>query len=178
MSFWNKGEAYESYRRRFARLAHENTTGADGVYQAAAVFYKAMMSPEGHRNYPLREPLALRKSADFLLPLGPFFDNWGRVVGSHKLLTRDDRAEVAAALLSGCKKIAGQFGYYRALAGMNEAMNGHIDDLASRMPAALRHELKDPAVRKHLGMSQQSFESGYRKKCLSLMAESKGKLLK
>ncbi len=74
------------------------------------------LSAEGHRHYPLRPVKALRRSPATLLPLCPFLDDWGAVVA--KLEEND---EVLAALVTGCQKLKGQQGYYRAIAGMYAA---------------------------------------------------------
>jgi hypothetical protein len=173
ISFWSNREIYAPYRERFGRLAHENTTPFDGTYLIAAHLYKRVMSAEGHRHYPLREVRSLRRSADFLLPLGPFFDDWGATLGSHPRLSLDERAEVLAALLSGCRKIANQLGYYRAISGMAAALGGQLEAVARRMPASLRTELKNAEVRKHIALKKISFESGMRKKALAALAEAR-----
>lgn len=167
ISFWSNRDIYKPYRERFNRLAHENTNQYDGTYQIAAKLYKKLMSSEGHRHYPLREVRALRQSPDFLLPLGPFFDDWGQRVGSHPKLSIDERAEVLAALLSGCKKIPGQLGYFRAVSGFVRALDGKLDAITKRLPASLRHELANPEVRRHIALQKISFESGMRKRALA-----------
>lgn len=171
ISFWSQREIYQPYRARFHRLAHENTTPYGGTFHLAARLYKNIQSSEGHRHYPLREVRALRSAPDFLLPLGPFFDDWGFLIGSHPKLSPDDRAQALAALLSGCKKIPGQSGYYRAIAGLARALDGKLDDFARRMPASLRQELKNAEVRRHIALKQISFESGMRKRTLAVLSQ-------
>jgi hypothetical protein len=167
ISFWSNRDIYAPSRKRFHRLAHENTEPYGGTFQLAARLYKQIMSAEGHRHYPLREVKALRSSADFLLPLGPFFDDWGALIGSHPKLNTDDRAQTLAALLSGCKKIPNQVGYFRAISGMVEAIGGNLEPIVKRMPASLRNEMKSAEIRKHIALRKVSFESGMRKRCLS-----------
>ena len=60
-------------------------------------------------------------------------------------------------MLSGCKKIANQVGYYRAISGMAGALGGNLDAVAKRMPASLRNELKDSEVRKHIALLCKNF---------------------
>ena len=165
ISFWSSRDIYAPYRARFHRLAHENTAAYDHAFQIAAHLYKRILSAEGHRHYPLRDVRALRSSRDFLLPLGPCFDDWGAMLGSHPKLTSDDRSEALAALLSGCRRIPNQVGYFRAISGMAGALGGSLDAIARRMPASLRNELKDSEVRKHIALRKISFESGLRKRC-------------
>jgi hypothetical protein len=177
ISFWSGRDIYAPHRARFHRLAHENTEGYGRAFHIAAHLYKRILSSEGHRHYPLREVRALRSSPEFLLPLGPFFDDWGALLGSHPKLSVDDRAEALAALLSGCRKIANQLGYFRAVAGMTGALGGKLDKVVKRMPASLRNELKESEVRKHMAVRKISFESGMRKRCRAEMgtALSSGK---
>ena len=171
LSFWSTRDIYQYHKERFQRLAHENTTPHGGTFQIAAKLYKKIMASEGHRHYPLRSVRALRQSADFLLPLGPFFDEWGARLGSHPSLTVDDRGELLGALLSGCKKIQNQVGYFRAISGMLNTLDGKLDHVVRRMPASLRQELKDPEIRRHVALKQISFESGMRKRALAALAE-------
>ena len=171
ISFWSGRDIYTPYRERFHRLAHENSEPYGRAYHIAAHIYKKIMSSEGHRHYPLREVRALRQSRDFLLPLGPFFDDWGALAGSHPKMSIDDRAELLAALLSGCKKIANQVGYFRAVSGMAGALGGNLDAIVKRMPASLRNELKESEVRKHIALKKISFESGMRKRALAALSE-------
>jgi hypothetical protein len=172
ISFWKNGAQYAPYKARFGRLAHENTAAFGGRFNLPAALYKKIMSSEGHRHYPLRGVKGLRRSADLLLPLGPFFDSWGEIVGAHPALTLDDRAEVATALVTGCKKIKGQLGYYRALAGFFRTLKGRVEALTERMPASSRNDLKDPEIRRHIATPQVSFESMVRKQALGVIGGS------
>lgn len=169
ISFWSQREAYQPYRQKFHRLAHENKEPYGGIFQIAAGLYKQLLAAEGHRHYPLRDVRALRTSPDFLLPLGPFFDAWGERVGSHPGLDIESRAETLAALLQGCRKIPNQMGYYRAIAGMARVLNGKLDAVARRMPASLRQELKDSKIRQHIALKQISFESQMRKRAVAIL---------
>src|SRR5205085_8301100 len=80
---------------------------------AVRIYQHTGLSAEGHRHYPLRPVKALRRSPATLLPLCPFLDDWGGVVGRI-----EESHEVLAALVIGCQKVQGQQGYYRAIAGM------------------------------------------------------------
>jgi hypothetical protein len=169
ISFWSKNPIYGPYRARFGRLAHENTSAFNGTFQISAKLYKAMLSSEGHRHYPLREVRCLRKSPDFLLPLGPFFDGWGERLGSHPALSDDERAEIFGALIDGCRKVKGQMGYYRALAGMGRALGNNVEKIAKRMSASLRQEFKNPEIKRQMAISRESFESSMRKRAKQVL---------
>jgi hypothetical protein len=171
ISFWSEDDArLAPFRARFHRLAHENAAPYRGAFQLAALVYREAMAAEGHRNYPLRAVKPLRLHPDLLLPIAPFLEDWGRVVATHPALTMEGRAEVVAALLSGCRKIPGQVGYYRALAGLVEALSGPLDQLIKHLPGALRSGFKDPEVRRHLALKQSSFASAMGKKAAALTA--------
>src|SRR3984893_16902319 len=105
MSFWKKTPLTTPLIAHFA---------ARGRFALAVRIYQHTgLSTEGHRHYPLRPVKALRRSPATLLPLGPFLDEWGSIVAR-----LEESSEVLAALLLGCKRVQGQQGYYRAIAGM------------------------------------------------------------
>ena len=169
ISFW-EGPGTAASRERFARLAHENVRPYGGVFQWAARLYKENLAAEGHRHYPLRPVKPLRKSPDLLLPIGPFFDDWGGVIAKHPSLDSEERGEVLDALVKGCRKVANQAGYFRAIAGFQEAQARNFEQAAERMPAASRKELRDPAMRQRIAVPRRSFESSLAKKVQALRA--------
>jgi hypothetical protein len=166
ISFWTKASSTAAMRVRFGRLGHENTQAYAGAFQKAMHLYRDMLASEGHRHYPLRGVRALRRSADLLLPLGPFFDDWGRRVASHPALSVDERAETLAALVSGCRKVPNQMGYYRAIAGF-ASTNGY-DRVVGLLPSAAAKELRSSEFRKLVAVPQKSFESMMGKRVAAL----------
>ena len=156
-------------RARFNRLAHENKTPYGGALQIAAGLYKDAMSAEGHRHYPLRHVKALRRSPDLLLPLGPFFDDWGAVLGTHPSLNLMERVEVLDEMVRGCRKIAGQQGYYRAISGFMNAAGRTFQQAAEQLPTAARKDLKDSGFQKLIAVPRVSFESMMKKKVAPLI---------
>lgn len=163
ISFWPSSAAYREHRDRFGRLAHENSAPSGGAFHDAARVYRQSVSAEGHRNYPLRAVKALRQSPDLLLPFGPFLDEWGALVARHPSLTPADRAETLAALLHGCRTIPGQRGYYRAIAGINEALGAGIEAILRLLPNRARSAWKEADLRRHIAVPRPSFESMMRK---------------
>ena len=164
ISFWPKGEVTQASRRRLHRLAHENREPYGGVFQIAASLYRDAMAAEGHRHYPLRAPRALRQNADLLLPLGPFFDDWGAAVAQHPSLALADRSEVVSALINGCNKVPNQQGYQRALAGFATAAPNVFEQAVEAMPSSARRSLK--GLRQPMAVPRVSFESMMSKKVL------------
>jgi hypothetical protein len=137
---------------------------------AVRVYQHTGLSAEGHRHYPLRPVKSLRRSPATLLPLCPFLDEWGGVVAQ-----LEDSHEVLAALATGCQKVQGQQGYYRAIAGMRAASSGAFDRAAARMPNAAQRLLREGGLRKLIDVQRVSFESMMRKRARTALAMFSGK---
>jgi hypothetical protein len=163
-SYWPNAPQYESARREFSRLAHENTKPFGGIFADAAALYKKVMAPEGHRNYPLRSIKALRQSSDLLLPQSPFLDDWGALVATHSSLDNESRAETLGALITGSRKLPGQRGYYRAIRGLLDQLGeSGLQRLLRLQPNSVRKEYENPALRKLIAVPRSSFESSLSK---------------
>jgi hypothetical protein len=137
---------------------------------AVRIYQHTGLSSEGHRHYPLRPVKALRRSADTLLPLCPFLDDWGRVVAQ-----LEDSHEVLAALVTGAQKVPGQQGYYRAIAGMLAASPGAFERAAARMANGAQRLLRSSEMRKLIDVPRVSFESMMRKRARTALATFGGK---
>jgi len=164
LSYWPPALATADpggHRLRLARLSHEGAQRFAGAFAHANRLYQ-VIAAEGHRHYPLRSVAALRVSAELLLPLGPCLDDWGRRLAVHPALTRSGRAGVFAALVDGCRKVPGQQGYQRAIAGMAESTS--LDALARDLPGAARRALDDATLRRQIAVPQASFEASLRKR--------------
>ncbi len=159
ISFWPQSPAHTAAAGEIRRLAHENVRPWNGAFALAARIYKATLAPEGHRNYPLRPIRSLRQSYDFLIETAPFLDDWGQKVASDPRLEDSDRSEILEALIMGCRKIQGQRGYQRAIAGMVLTLGSRLDTVVSAMPARARSEFKDAELRKAMAVPRVSFES-------------------
>ncbi len=162
MSFWKKTPL------TLPLIAHLASRGRFAL--AVRIYQHTGLSAEGHRHYPLRPVKALRRSHATLLPLSPFLDEWGGVVAS-----LEESPEVLAALLTGCKRVQGQQGYYRAIAGMLVASPGAFERAAARMPNSARSLLRDAEMRKLIHVSRVSFESMMRKRARTALAMFRGK---
>jgi hypothetical protein len=113
------------------------------------------MAHENHRHFALRKPRCLRNSFDYLIPLGPFFDDWGRQVAQGLLKSGDELGleDVIRALEGGFKRLPHTFGYARALKAISEVYKTYrFEDLK------VREWVKDRAMRKVLELSQEEFE--------------------
>ena len=151
MSFWRKTA------RTSAVMEHLSARGRFAT--AVRIYEETGMSAEGHRHYPLRRVKGLRRSAATLLPLAPFLDEWGAAVAG-----LEDSHEVLAALVTGCEKVQGQQGYYRAIAGMRGAAPGAFERAAGRMASSAQRALRGGEMRKLVDVARGSFESMMRKR--------------
>jgi hypothetical protein len=165
----NRGDLTQGmgfWKRTGATAPVQEHLSARGRFALAVRIYQHTgLSAEGHRHYPLRPVKALRRSAATLLPLCPFLDDWGGIV-----VHLDEAHEVLAALVTGCEKVQGQQGYYRAIAGMRAAAPGVFDRAATRMPNAVQRLLRDAELRKRIDVPRVSFESMMRKRVRSAVA--------
>jgi len=168
MGFWEAPRLQAPYEARFARLAHENKNRYQGTFQLAAQLYRTALATEGHRHYPLREVRALRSSPDLLLPLSPFLDDWGGLAGRHPALNDEDRAQYLEALVTGCKKVANQVGYYRAIAGFQERAPREFEKASHEMASSAQKLMRDGRFRQLVAVPRASFESSMKKKVLAV----------
>ncbi len=158
------------------KLGHEikNSFGAlQEPLLEAGTLNKAYMASENHRHYPLRKPKCLRRSRDFLLPLGPFFDTWGETIARSNLLSLEEKAEVAEALLEGFVKLSSPkiplYGYARALSGLHRAFPGGPARLLDHLPAKDGKLLSKGQIPEINRADQRSFEATWAKKALQFL---------
>lgn len=145
---------YDDFVRLFVRLGHDDSARFGGEHHLAGHVNKEVMASENHRFLALRAPRCLRRSRTLLVPIGPFFDGWGRAIGKSPLLEEADRGEVLAALLHGIDQGVDRWGYHRAIAGLHGASPGGIERLTSYVPARLRHLAQKGPVRDALRTSE------------------------
>lgn len=130
-----------------------------GLLGWAGDLNKRFLTADNHRHYPLRAPKCLRRGADLLIPVGPFFDDWGRTVARHSALAREDVAEVVRALIDGWQRLHGPLGYARGLAGILEVFPGGRSALARLLPGADRRMLESGPLKAALDVPQARFEA-------------------
>ncbi len=162
----------EREKRRFADLARERFERYGGAFARAAALYRAILAPEGHRNYPLRATKLLRAHPDLLLPLGPCLDAFGARLATWPAWGAKERAEIVAAIVEGCRKVPGQESYYRALAGFDAAQPGGLGsrELAAHFASAARRGLADPELRRKVEIPRASFERSLAKRTRAALA--------
>jgi hypothetical protein len=130
-----------------------------GLLGWAGDINRRFLGADNHRHYALRAPRGLRRSADLLVPVGPFFDDWGRAVARHPALSREDVAEAARALIDGWIRLHEPVGYARALAGILEAFPGGRSGLGRLLPGADRRKLESGSLKTAMDVPQPRFEA-------------------
>lgn len=156
---------------RFRDLARERFERYGGAFGRAAAVYREIMAPEGHRNYPLREVKLLRAHRDLLLPIAPCLDEWGEKLARFDAWNTAQRAQVVAGLVDGCRRVQGQVGYYRALAGFERVFPRGLEapTLLAALPASVRRELCAPTLRRLVGVRRESFETSLAKRVRTIL---------
>jgi len=147
---------------RYTRLGHEGDARFGGCFVRAGALNKRFMAHENHRFLPLREPRALRRARALLLPIGPFFDAWGRVIATHESLDEGERTSVLSALLDLHERKPDELGCVRAMIGLGDATRGGLQVYARNLPARRRKLLQTGALPRLLAVPQRVFEDRLR----------------
>ncbi len=123
------------------------------------------MALENHRHYALRKPRSLRRSPAFLVPTGPFFDDWGRQVARGLATSEgkpsEETLEVLEILRNGWERQPRTLGYGRGLKGMLE-----IHPELAGQPWT-----QDPARVQLLKTTEERFAKNWADEALKLMDE-------
>ena len=149
-----------------------NVTHSSATLVQARALNKACMATENHRHLILRDPRCLRRSQDFLLPVGPFFDSWGATVGKHPGISAEEVGEVTEALVAGWEKLQPAVGYARALAGILESFPGGLNKLCQYIPARVARILKAGELRALCIVPRNRFEEQWARMALKFAASN------
>jgi hypothetical protein len=152
---WSSTHASSDLGLRYRRLGHEDGARFDGAFVYAGDLNKKLMALENHRFVPLRRPMALRRERAFLLPFGPYFYDWGRLIGSTKLLDDGERAEILHALVRVHELRMEEHGCLRAIAGIHSVHD--VMKLGQLWPAKERASLSRGGIALARRLSEPSF---------------------
>jgi hypothetical protein len=148
----------DPFKKRIYKLGHKLNESYSPVLFYAGLVNKEFLSVENHRHMSLRQPKSLRSSAKYLVPIGPFMDDWGEVLGSDQALSLTDKAEIISALFEGYKRQDKAFGYIRAFRGLTNALPDGIRTLDAHLPYDLVLEIKKSAFQELSDISKLDFE--------------------
>ena len=148
----------DPFKKRIYKLGHKLNESYSPVLFYAGLVNKEFLSVENHRHMSLRQPKSLRSSAKYLVPIGPFMDDWGEVLGSDQALSLTDKAEIISALFEGYKRQDKAFGYIRAFRGLTNSLPDGIRTLDAHLPYDLVLEIKKSAFQELSDISKLDFE--------------------
>ena len=158
-----KLEEDDPMRKRIYKLGHHlNDSHPSQIFVYSGEVNKKFLSLENHRHMSMRQPRGLRKSQSLLIPVGPFMDDWGKVIGGSQVLTTLDKVEVITAFMEGFKRQDQALGYVRALKGMIEAMPGGLNALERDLPFNIMGELINSKMSRLMEVSKEAFELSYK----------------
>jgi hypothetical protein len=152
------------FKKRIYKLGHKLNENYSPILYFSGLVNKEFLSVENHRHMSLRQPKCLRKSYKFLVPAGPYMDDWGFVLGSTPLLTMPEKAEIIAALFDGYGRQTKAFGYIRAFRGMMSALPEGLISMDEYLPFDLVAEIKKSPFFKLSQISQEEFEESFKKR--------------
>ncbi len=165
---WNLPED-DALRVAAFKAGHAGSERFSGWLQEAGRMNQSLMAAENHRHFALRAPRCLRRNADLLLPLGPFFDDWGARLARHPDLSAEEVAQVVEVLISGWERLPGTVGYARALAGIQESFPGGMSRLMHYLTAKASRNLRTGLLRSLCAVPRLRFEDQWAQTALNLI---------
>ncbi len=119
---------------------------------------KRFLAAENHRHLALRQARALRAKPSLLLPVGPFYDDWGERMARE--LSPEGCGEAVRALVDGWQRQKVKAaGYPRALAGVLAAFAGGFSRLAGFIPGRDQRLLRGGPLRAAIDVPRARFEA-------------------
>lgn len=155
--------ADDPFRLRIYKLGHQLNSHYSPILAYAGQINKAFLSVENHRHMSMRQPRALRRSYKFLVPVGPFMDEWGETLGASTQLTLAEKGEIVAAFFEGYKRQNLAYGYARAFGGMMRALPKGLETLEADLPFDLVLEIKKSKFHEIAFIPQEEFHDMFKK---------------
>ena len=163
MVAWDMHESDE-FCKSIYKLGHEIKTDYNEIIVFAGMVNKEFTAHENHRHMALRKPKCLRKSHEFLIQVGPFFDDWGKIIADTNELSIEEKAEVIVALYEGYKREKEAFGYARAYAQIMHSLKDSQSELDQYLSFDLIQEISKSEFKKIADLTQAQFEESYMKR--------------
>lgn len=163
MDQWHMNPA-DAFYQRIYKLGHKLNENYSPILAYSGQVNKAFMALENHRHMSMRQPRALRKSHQFLIPVGPFMDDWGKTLGESKLLSNEEKVEIIAAFYDGHTRQDLAYGYTRAYHGLIKALPEGIETLGRELPFDFYQTLKKSKFATKGEQSKEEFEVMFKQK--------------
>lgn len=148
----------DPFRKRIYKLGHLLNDNYSPILVYAGQVNKKFLSVENHRHMSMRQPKCLRRSHRFLVPVGPFMDQWGKTLGEARDLTPDEKGEIVVALFEGWKRQDLARGYCRAYGAMMRALPNGLGDLEASLPFDVVQEIRKSKFQQIADIPQDEFE--------------------
>lgn len=153
----------DPFHKRIYKLGHRLNESYSPILVYSGQVNKAFLALENHRHMSMRQPRCLRKSHKFLIPVGPFMDDWGMVLGETNLLTPEEKVEIIAAFVEGYGRQDHAYGYVRAYHGLVKALPDGLESLGRVLPFDFHQTLKKSKFATHAEQGREEFESMFKK---------------
>jgi hypothetical protein len=157
---WEMHET-DPFCKSIYKLGHQINDAYDPILVYTGKVNKKFSSKENHRHMSMRQPKCIRKSKDFLIPVGPFMDKWGEDMGKSNKLSLEEKAEIISALYEGYKRQDEAFGYCRAYGALVRGIDGGLEELENYLPFDLLQEIKSSEFTNLAFESLEDFEKRY-----------------
>jgi hypothetical protein len=163
---WRIGEGDPLFEFAY-RATHAVGTAAarfSAALSEAGKMNRLYMAAENQRHLTFEIPKVLRSSPDFLMPLGPFLDDWGRNLANHSKLEPANLLEIIEALYGAWdRKRFGEsspvtYAYPRAVAGiLSESLSSGID-LIAMLPPERQRPFRSGLFHRLTSVTQERFQ--------------------
>ena len=151
--------AKDDFCKSIYKLAHIKNERYSNYLVFLGSVNKEFTSPENHRHISLRAPRALRKSNEFLIHVGPFLDDWGKIIGKSSTLSLSEKAEIIIALYQGSLREKQAIGYAR---GLTSILKFHpLQELEEFLSFDVLKSIKNSKWFEITKIPQQEFEDSY-----------------
>ncbi|MFA6236317.1 MAG: hypothetical protein WC635_03230 [Bacteriovorax sp.] len=148
----------DPFKRRIYKLGHRLNESYSPILYFTGLVNKEFLSVENHRHMSLRQPKCLRNSYRYLVPVGPFMDDWGAILGSEKELSMPNKAEIIAALYEGYNRQNQAYGYIRAFRGLINSLPEGLLSMEEYLPFDLMLEIKKSQFFESTQIPKEEFE--------------------
>lgn len=154
----------DPFYQRIYKLGHNLNPSYSSILVYAGQVNKAFLALENHRHMSMRQPRCLRKSHKFLIPVGPFMDQWGNTLGESNLLSAEEKVEIIAAFYEGYTRQDHAYGYVRAYRGLIDALPEGLESLERVLPFDFYQTLKKSKFANHAEQTREEFEVMFKQK--------------
>lgn len=154
----------DPFRQRIYKLGHQLNRHYSPILVFAGQVNKAFLSVENHRHMSMRQAKCLRRSYKFLIPVGPFMDEWGQTLGESRDLSLSEKGEIVNFLFEGFKRQDQAFGYARAYRGLIGALPEGLETLVADLAFDVVAELKKSNFSKIASQSKEEFHEDFKRR--------------